>query len=309
MPAPDRHTAESIKHPETRAELRTWISTQLHLEPSQETALVAAIDCVLTRQERLWQASKADAIQAMSTGFAARLSRLNAELLAKDTTVSHISAYFERLVAELTDRTRRDPKTELMNFSRFVEQLESFLAVEQRVRWAAVGLVDVSGFKWYNDRLGHAMGDRVIRRVAEVLRREVRSNDLLAQEQPDARDEDLHARLGGDEFCFLIPNLAEAPQAGAIAERFRRAIEDFDWAREDPRLVERPVKVDVGVVCLWLGPLAQRRHHAGEIASALIDAADQLMYAAKSSGQRQVALRNVRLVDGQLAPASEPVSP
>ena len=79
-----------------------------------------------------------------------------------------------------------------MNFGRFTEQLESFLALEQRGRWCAVGLVDITGFKWYNDALGHAVGDRIIERVARMLLREqVRSDDLLAQERvrADARRE------------------------------------------------------------------------------------------------------------------------
>src|SRR5438045_5923759 len=98
-----------------------------------------------------------------------------------------------------------------MNFGRFTEQLESFLSLEQRGRWCAAGLVDITGFKWYNDALGHTVGDRIIERVAALLREQVRSDDLLAQERPSVqpRSKDLHARFGEDEFCFLIPDLAE----------------------------------------------------------------------------------------------------
>ena len=61
-----------------------------------------------------------------------------------------------------------------MNFRRFIEQLEAFLALEQRGRWCAVGLVDITSFKWYNDTLGHALGDRIIDRVARLLREQIR---------------------------------------------------------------------------------------------------------------------------------------
>ena len=293
---------EAAKPPETRAELRAWIHEHLRLDPSLEASLSDAIDAVLTHQERLWQASKADAIQALSAGFATRVSRMNAELQAKDSTVSHISTYFERLVAELTDRARRDPKTELMNFNRFVEQLETFLGTEQRVRWAAVGLVDIRGFKQYNDTLGHAVGDRIIRRVADLLRCEVRSDDWLAQEDSRSHPEDLHARFGGDEFCFLIPNLFHIRQAARIAERFREAVRKFDWAIEDPRLAAYPVTVDVGVVCLRLGPIQDRRPAARRLASVLIDTADQLMYRAKNSRSDEAALTHVRVRAGELVP-------
>src|SRR5947207_1242759 len=191
------------QQPQTRNELHAWIHERMHLPAAIESALLSAIDAVFTRHERLWQESKQEAVQALSTGFADKMSRVKTELSARDATVSSISRYFEALVAELTDKSHRDPKTKLMNFGRFTEQLESFLALEQRGRWCAVGLVDITGFKWYNDSLGHTVGDRIIERVAALLREQVRSDDLLAQERGQ-RSADLHARLGGDEFCFLV---------------------------------------------------------------------------------------------------------
>ena len=153
----------------------------------QDAELLQAIDAVFSRHERLWQESKHEAIQALSAGFADKMARVKTELSAKDATVSSISRYFEALVADLTDKSHRDPKTKLMNFARFTEQLESFLALEQRGRWCAVGLVDITGFKWYNDALGHAVGDRIIERVAQLLREQARSDDLIAQERAGKR--------------------------------------------------------------------------------------------------------------------------
>src|SRR6058998_81534 len=216
---PDK-VSNSGPQPQTRNELHEWVRETLHLSSSLEHSLLSAIDAVFTRHERLWQESKQEAIQALSSGFADKMARVQTELLAKDATVSSISRYFEALVADLTDKSHRDPKTKLMNFSRFTEQLESFLALEQRVRWCAVGLVDITGFKWYNDALGHTVGDRIIERVAALLREQVRSDDLIAQERPGPRSKDLHARIGGDEFCFFTPDLAGCREAHAIGERF-----------------------------------------------------------------------------------------
>src|SRR5687768_8185152 len=255
--------------PSTRSELHQWVRQQFHLAAHQEHALLDAIDNVFLQHERLWQQSKQDAIQAVSAGFTERMNKMREELSARDATVSSISRYFEELVADLTDRVHRDPKTRLMNFRRFIEQLEAFLALEQRGRWCAVGLVDITSFKSYNDTLGHALGDKIIDRVARLLREQVRSDDLIAQELPDARGTtnppeasdvrgttpELHARFGGDEFCFLIPDLDEYSAAWVIAERFREAVAGYDWAAEDPRLADQRVQVDVGVVCLLLGPV------------------------------------------------------
>ena len=286
--------------PQTRNELQNWIREQLALPGPLEAALLAAIDTVFTRHERLWQESKHEAIQALAAGFADKMSRVQTELSARDATVSSISRYFEALVADLTDKSHRDPKTKLMNFSRFTEQLESFLALEQRGRWCAVGLVDITGFKWYNDALGHAVGDRIIERVAHLLREQVRSDDIIAQERPGSRSKDLHARLGGDEFCFLIPDLAEYHQAHAVGERFREAVERFDWTIEDHRLAVQPIRVDVGVVCLWLGRVADRRFIARRLVGDLIQRADRLMYEAKGQRASHIYLVRLRLVDGAL---------
>jgi GGDEF domain-containing protein len=284
-------SSEHASLPQTRTELRTWVREHLKLPAALEKSLLAATDAVFTRHERLWQESKHEAIQAVSAGFADKMARVHTELTAKDATVSSISRYFEALVADLTDKSHRDPKTKLMNFGRFTEQLESFLSLEQRVRWCAVGLVDITGFKWYNDALGHPVGDRIIERVAALLREQVRSDDLLAQERVipgqervGPRSQDLHARFGGDEFCFLIPDLAASHQAHAVGERFREAVERYDWTLEDQRLAVQPVRVDVGVVCLWLGKVSERRFIARRLAAELIQRADKLMYEAK--GQR-----------------------
>jgi diguanylate cyclase (GGDEF)-like protein len=229
------------------------------------------------------------------------MNRLRDELQARDATVSSIARYFEDLVADLTDRVHRDPKTRLMNFRRFIEQLEAFLALEQRGKWCAVGLVDITSFKWYNDTLGHALGDRIIERVAKLLREQVRSDDLIAQEAPDLRgSQELHARFGGDEFCFLIPDLDHFSAAWVIAERFREAVERFDWTTEDSRLVERPVNVDVGVVCMMLGPVGERRHIARQLAHDLLARADKLMYEAKGERASHIYPLRVRIEGGQL---------
>jgi diguanylate cyclase (GGDEF)-like protein len=286
--------------PQTRSDLQQWVREQLHLSPSLESALLDAIDSVLVRQERLWRESKEEAIQALSAGFADKMAHVNHELLAKEATVSSISHYFEELVADLTDKSQRDPKTKLMNFGRFTEQLEAFIALEQRGTWCAVGLVDINGFKWYNDAFGHGVGDQIIERVAQLLREQVRSDDLIARERSGGPSKELHARFGGDEFCFLIPDLDDYRQAHAIAERFRDAVERYDWTTEDRRLSTQPVRVDVGVVCLWLGQVAGRRFIAARLSAGLIQRADRLMYEAKYERASHIHLARLKVKSGEL---------
>ncbi|MFO8076567.1 MAG: tetratricopeptide repeat-containing diguanylate cyclase [Egibacteraceae bacterium] len=79
----------------------------------------------------------------------------------------------------------------------------------------AVVLVDLDDFKEVNDRASHAVGDAVLRRVAEVLRAEVRSSDLCA-------------RYGGDEFVVVLDDCGQA-RAERIAGGLREALAAQDW--------------------------------------------------------------------------------
>jgi diguanylate cyclase (GGDEF)-like protein len=285
--------------PETRNELRAWIRSHALIPSEIRGVLLDAIDAVFDRHEHLWEESKREAVHALSVGFSDKIARVNAELAAKDATVSSISLYFERLVSDLTEQTHRDPKTQLMNFEHFIDRLRSFLSFEQRGRWCAVGLVDIRAFKQYNDMFGHALGDAIIERVARLLREQVRPDDMLAQDRTNA-GANMHARFGGDEFCFVVTDLMSDEQAGTIAERFRSAVEQDDWADLDSRLAERPVCVDVGVACLLLGRVADRRFIARQLATKLLERADALMYVAKGQGASSINIARVQLVGGEL---------
>jgi diguanylate cyclase (GGDEF)-like protein len=297
QPLHDRNAATDS--PRTTADLRHWVRENLTLDEEASTALFAMVDHVIARQRQLIEESKHEAIRALSEGFAAKMERLQHQLTEKDVTVSNIARYFEEVVADLTEKSHRDPKTKLLNFDWFMERVESYLAVEQRVRWCGVGVVDINSFKWYNDTLGHSTGDRIIERVARILADQIRSEDFLALER-SGEGRDLHARFGGDEFCFLIPDLPGCDEAFEIADRFKEAVEAHDWSRDDRRLTARPVRVDVGVVCLQLGPIAERRGVARKLAADLISRADTLMYGAKGKRAEHVYATAVQIENGAL---------
>jgi diguanylate cyclase (GGDEF)-like protein len=290
-----------LQMPETRPEMAQFLHN-FGLDPVIEHAIATAINYLFTKLERLQRQSKDDAIHALSAGFAEKMAQIRTELSAKEASVSSITRYFEALVADLTEKSQHDPKTKLMNYGRFLEQLESFLALDQRGHWCAIGLVDVTGFKWYNDALGHLVGDKILKQVALILKEQARSEDFLTHQQRSAPrpQDDLHARFGGDEFCFFIPDLAHCHQAKSIADRFREGVEKYDWRLEDPRLEAKPVRVDVGVVCLWLGRVADRRFIAKKLASDLIQRADKLMYAAKGEQSSHIHMIRSRNKEGEL---------
>ena len=184
---PEQERRRRSTHPQTRSELQAWVREHLQSQPPDaEAELLPAIDGGV-----LAPRAAVAAIQTRSHPGACRPAsptrwRASRPSCRQRTPPSAASRGTSRRSSQdLTDKTHRDPKTKLMNFSRFTEQLESFLALEQRGRWSAVGLVDITGFKWYNDALGHAVGDRIIERVANILREQARSDDVIAQERPE----------------------------------------------------------------------------------------------------------------------------
>ncbi len=106
-----------------------------------------------------------------------------------------------------------DALTGLPNRLLFNARLSHALAHARRVGGqAAVLFLDLDGFKNVNDSLGHGVGDQLLCRVAERLKREL-------------RDEDTIARLGGDEFAVLVDDVRHTEDAGRVAEKLRSAFE------------------------------------------------------------------------------------
>ncbi len=93
-----------------------------------------------------------------------------------------------------------------------------------------------------------------------------------------------------------------------VAARFKFAVESYDWSREDRRLASRPVRVDVGVVCLRLGPVNERRGVARKLAAELIQRADKLMYDAKGTKSVHVHTTSVRVLDGRVIDIDRPAA-
>lgn len=106
----------------------------------------------------------------------------------------------------------RDSLTGLPNRALFEDRFRISLAAARRTQaLLAVAMIDLNGFKSVNDRLGHAMGDELLRVVAARLQACVRANDTVA-------------RLGGDEFVVLLAPLSSRNEADAVVVRIREAV-------------------------------------------------------------------------------------
>jgi diguanylate cyclase (GGDEF)-like protein len=171
----------------------------------------------------------------------------------------------ERTEAELRHLADHDPLTGLQNRRRFRVELDQHVSFTARYGGqGAVMIIDIDGLKGVNDRLGHQLGDNLIRRIAGILRERVRTTDIVA-------------RLSGDEFAVLMP---QTDTAGAmrLGEDLRAEVaEGF------------PADSEIGSATISVG-IRTFGGKPGASAEAVLVDADQAMYRAKSAGRNRIVL-------------------
>ena len=157
-----------------------------------------------------------------------------------------------------------DGLTELYNHRYFQEQIR--MQVEQSKRYNnsfSLIIIDIDFFKKFNDTFGHQSGDAVLRQVAQTLKRNVRTTDIVC-------------RYGGEEMSILLPNTGKE-EALSTAQKICERVANKKFKLSSER--ETHVTISLGVATFPFD---------GDSASALIDAADKRLYTAKNNGRNQV---------------------
>lgn len=163
----------------------------------------------------------------------------------------------ERLEEEVRRLSFTDDLTGLYNHRHFYRTLEAELVRGKRQKTSlSLLMFDVDHFKRYNDLYGHLEGDKVLRRVGEIVRHSIR------------RNVDSGYRYGGDEFTVLLIG-ASRDQAQAIAERIRSSLEQSGF---------RDITVSIG-----MAEFDETLDLEG-----FVQAADDAMYMSKHSGGNRV---------------------
>jgi diguanylate cyclase (GGDEF)-like protein len=175
---------------------------------------------------------------------------------AEAAAIAHDLAERQNTERHLSRLAHLDSLTGLANRAAIRQRLNEIIA--QRAPGALL-LVDLDGFKYVNDTLGHSAGDQVLR-------------DLALRLAAVARPCDLIARLGGDEFALLLPGIMELEPAADVGERTIAAL-------SNPVLVEGQLITIGASVGIALYP----RH--GENAEDLLANADLALYQAKADGR------------------------
>jgi diguanylate cyclase (GGDEF)-like protein len=231
------------------------------------SAPLALVGCLLlwwlamTIARPLWQLA-AGARSMDRAGTAERLHRVRAWYFEaaelKRALLIGLNLLQER-IGRLNRDAQTDPLTGLGN-RRSLEFSLSLLEAEGRA-FAAI-VLDIDHFKQVNDKHGHEVGDQVLRRLAELMRRCCREGDLLC-------------RTGGEEFLMLLPG-ASLDVATVVAERLRVTVQDT------------PVP-PVGAVTVSLG-VARWDGEAGSEPVEALSKADRALYLAKQSGRNRMCV-------------------
>jgi diguanylate cyclase (GGDEF)-like protein/PAS domain S-box-containing protein len=166
---------------------------------------------------------------------------------------------------KLAYQANYDSLTGLLNRQHFGTRLHSVLrraGIEHSE--VSVCLFDVDYFKEVNDRYGHAAGDEVLEEVGNVVRGELRANDLAG-------------RLGGDEFCVALPDTG-VDEAMHVAERIRERLSTLAFG------------MDSGSAFSVTATFGVAESQPDISVKDLLEAADRALYRAKSAGRNRICI-------------------
>lgn len=157
-----------------------------------------------------------------------------------------------------------DELTQVPNRRAFDMELRRRMSEFQRYqRILSILMIDIDYFKKFNDRFGHAVGDRVLQIIAQTIGKCLREADMVA-------------RFGGEEFSVLLPD-THVDEAHVVAERIRQAVDQIDVNE-----IDCPQKVTISIGVTEIQP--------DDDEATLLERGDFAMYAAKRNGRNQVFL-------------------
>lgn len=169
------------------------------------------------------------------------------------------------LVIDLISKLRResdlDPLTGVLNRRGLQSHTDKLPHLSAYGLASVVAMCDLDKFKTINDTYGHAVGDIVLTAFADVVRRNIRKEDIVA-------------RIGGEEFVIVFKDMTDE-QASAFSERIRKAFEHTSF--KDVSIIE-PVTCSFGLA----------RIRASESFWVSLERADKALYAAKHSGRNRI---------------------
>ena len=163
----------------------------------------------------------------------------------------------------LEDKVTHDALTKIFNRRYFDEKLSEYSLLTERFSQTLTCIMcDIDHFKTFNDTYGHQAGDFILQSIAQILKINTRTTDIVA-------------RYGGEEFVILLPNTSH--RAGMkLSEKLRKLVESAELEYEGKIL---KTTISFGVAT---------GHKENELEADLVKKADLAMYKAKQTGRNRV---------------------
>jgi diguanylate cyclase (GGDEF)-like protein len=189
----------------------------------------------------------------------------------KRNLFSVLSTYAAMVIknAQLHLKTKQlaitDGLTGLYNYKYFQDSLESeILRAKRYNHYVSLLILDIDYFKNYNDTYGHVRGDNILIALSKVLKSKTREVDIVA-------------RYGGEEFVIILPE-TEEKKAKSLANRIRRAVEEYDFSFKSFKKGNK-ITISIGGAIYPFNAKSKK---------VLIDKADKALYRAKDTGRNKV---------------------
>ena len=175
--------------------------------------------------------------------------------------IGELASVLGRMTDELKHLATTDRLTQTYNRMKFEEIMPMEMDRARRYhRLLSVSFFDIDDFKKVNDTYGHSAGDHVLKTMADIVKKNIRKTTYLF-------------RWGGEEFIIVIPE-ADINGAGILAERIRKALEDYRFE-------------GVGTVTVSFG-ITQFKDE--DTADSLLKRADAAVYQAKAKGRNRIEI-------------------
>lgn len=199
-----------------------------------------------------------------------KLTPKEIEYINQLTKQSSVTIERANVYAEVLKHATLDALTGLNNRRQFETRLKQEYASAKRQKHSLCAIMlDIDFFKSINDTYGHAVGDKVLKSVADVIKEQVREYDIAS-------------RYGGEEFCILLPQ-TKIEEANIVAQRLRCAVEK----KSIETFVEKTSENKKIGVTISIG-LSQLKET--DLAEDLYQRADKALYEAKERGRNRVVI-------------------
>ncbi len=198
----------------------------------------------------------------------------NLDFLSIVSNIASLALENIRQYSTIEKLSYTDSMTGVFNYRYFYKRLnEEILRAKRYGRDLALVILDIDNFKLFNDNYGHQTGDFVLKRLAEIISRTVRSIDIVS-------------RYGGEEFCIIMPD-TNAASCEVFIERLRSEIAQF-------KLESDILKRD-NVITVSVGGAVYPQH--ASTPDRIIYCADMALLKAKALGRNRAIMCQPEFID------------